>query len=42
MKLEICTDASIRAFENRRVFGCAGAICINTEALILQVTGLNY
>lgn len=31
MKLEICTDASIRAFENRRVFGCAGAICTNTE-----------
>lgn len=29
--LEICTDASIRTFENpTRVFGCSGAVCINT------------
>lgn len=29
MNLEICTDASIRTFENGRVFSCSGAICIN-------------
>lgn len=28
--LEICTDASIRTFPDGRVFGCAGAMCINT------------
>ena len=29
--LEICTDASTKTFENGRTFGCAGAICINTN-----------
>jgi ribonuclease HI len=28
--LEICTDASTKEFPNKRVFGCAGAVCINT------------
>jgi ribonuclease HI len=42
--LEICTDASIRTFENGRVFGCAGALCINTgesEYVISQDTTNN-
>jgi ribonuclease HI len=29
--LEICTDASIRDFENGRQFGCSGAYCINNR-----------
>lgn len=30
-ELSICCDASIRKFNNGRTFGCAGAICINTN-----------
>ena len=30
MILEIFTDASIRAFDNGRVFGCSGALCSTT------------
>lgn len=29
MILEICTDASIKKYDNGRVFGCSGAVCIN-------------
>lgn len=42
--LEICTDASIRTFNNGRTFGCAGALCITTmeeDYLISQDTTNN-
>lgn len=29
-ELEICCDASIKEFEDKRTFGCAGSVCINT------------
>lgn len=42
--LEICTDASIHKFQNGRVFGCAGALCITTmeqDFLVSQDTTNN-
>ena len=37
--LEICTDASLRTFQNTgRVFTCSGAVCINTSEEIYTVS----
>lgn len=42
--LEIVTDASIKTYQDKRTFGCAGALCINTgdtKFLISQDTTNN-
>lgn len=36
--LEIMTDASIRKYPNGRIFGCAGALCINTGQTVFSIS----